>query len=309
MQVNKLIKSATTYRAELPTADLMRRHLKELPFTEITGFDSLSKGFAHIDGFDEELIEFQDGYAFGFRIDEKVVPASAINEEVKTACQKIEQEQGYKPGRNQRKEIREQIVDTLNRKAIAKTTRLTVFYSDKYKLFIIPTPVKRTCDIITSAMVKAIGSIEATTIYVSNAKHGLTERLKRLINGDCDSFGKFDLIDKVVLKGLSGRSLSVTMDDVSQAIGAITEALDDLMLVDSVRLKRNGEGISFTFSNDFRIRSVDLHLFNEDGESDYDELFRWKHEAAVQTLLMAEVIEELCDMFRENTMEGSNVSK
>lgn len=65
-------------------------------------------------------------YLLSLRVEKKLLPASVVNRHVKEKCLEVEDQQGYRPGRKQTKEIKEQIIDELLPKAFAvqKDTRV-----------------------------------------------------------------------------------------------------------------------------------------------------------------------------------------
>lgn len=72
------------------------------------------------------LVHALDGqYLLSLRVEKKLLPASVINQATKEKCLEIEEQQGYRPGRKQTKEVKEQIIAELLPKAFAvqKDTR------------------------------------------------------------------------------------------------------------------------------------------------------------------------------------------
>lgn len=87
----KLIKSAVTYKAEIPTDKAaLIAHLAEQQFTECGELQLRSVGFVPVtDGGD--LVEaFAGGLAFRVRVDDKIIPSSAVKSAVEKQVQKIE---------------------------------------------------------------------------------------------------------------------------------------------------------------------------------------------------------------------------
>lgn len=297
----KLIKSATLYKMDLPAADLVAQHLEERRFTEMTSLEMTHHGFAPIEETGELLTVFPGGFAFGFRIDAKLLPSSVVSTEVKARVERIEQEQGYKPGKKQRREIREQVIDDLLPKALVKTTNLTIFYDTEHQILVVPTTSMTTADTVTGAMIHAIGSIKTSTIHVSDAKHGLTTRLRSYIAGqDHDAFGEFKPDDKVVLKGEAG-SVSVTASDLDTVSEGIVEALGAGLTVDAIRLYHGRDddavGLSFVLGQDFRIRSIDFGAKPDtEGTEAMTNAEKWQHEASVQMLQLIKAVTHLCDL-------------
>src|SRR5690625_2328698 len=75
------------------------------------------------------LVHALDGqYLISLRAEKKLLPATVINQFTKVRAQEIEEQQGYKPGRKQMREIKEDVTDELLPKAfsIYRDTRVWI---------------------------------------------------------------------------------------------------------------------------------------------------------------------------------------
>ncbi len=105
------------------TQDRLQKLLEARPFAEISGLGKESRGFVPpVDG-DASLLHMAGNVgAFALRIDTKLLPASVVAAEVTHRAEEIEEVQGFRLGRKQRKELTEQITDELLPKAFTRTT-------------------------------------------------------------------------------------------------------------------------------------------------------------------------------------------
>lgn len=104
------------------TQDRLTAMLAALPFVEMTGLDRESRGFVPpVAGEDSLLRMIGNKGAFALRIDTKLLPASVVAAEVAHRAEEIEEAQGFRVGRKQRKELTEQITDELLPKAFTRT--------------------------------------------------------------------------------------------------------------------------------------------------------------------------------------------
>ena len=62
----------------------------------------------------------------------KVLPSDAVNRAVKERCESMEKEQGYAPGRKQRREVHERVVDEMLPNALTKRNTTHAWISDRY---------------------------------------------------------------------------------------------------------------------------------------------------------------------------------
>ncbi|MDI9095804.1 recombination-associated protein RdgC, partial [Providencia rettgeri] len=78
--------------AELPSAEALENHLKELPFIDILESHSISYGFIPNKTTGELVTPIEGGYIITFRIDEKIIPKAAIAFEVNRRIEKLKEQ-------------------------------------------------------------------------------------------------------------------------------------------------------------------------------------------------------------------------
>ncbi len=299
-----LIKAARLYSAKLPAADLVAGHLQEKQFGELSSLQVSGAGFVPVkDG--EFVATFEGGFAFAVRIDTKVIPPSAVKAETQRLADAYEKDNGFPPGRKSRKELKERAFDTLLPRALVHTVDLHAFYHVEDNLLIVPTSSKAAADIVTGLLIQAIGSVETSTLNVSEVKHGLTTRLARWLmlddNEDEDpdlAFGTdFTPSDTVTLSRRvdSGKErLSIQIADLQQARAAIREALVSQFGVTSIRF--DYPGVTFTLNDDFSLRSLSFESGPDDeGAQSVD---GWAHEASVETMIVSRVVRSLLELLQ-----------
>jgi len=298
-----LIKSARLYSAKLPDADLVAGHLQEKKFAELTSMELAGVGFVPCAN-GEYIHKFVDGFAFTVRMDAKVIPASTLKAETDKLIADIEKAQGCKPGKKQRKELKEQALDSLIPRAFIKTAELQAFYYVPDNLLIVPTSSNSVADTVTGLLIQAIGSVETQTLHVAEVKHGLTTRLAAALGiGQEDpdeidqdfAFGaEFDLGDTVTLsRKLEGKAekLLVQMSSLEQATDAIREALAAQFGVTAIRLQ--SAGVDFTLTHEFNLRGL-AYESEPDREEPIEDA--WAHEAAIETMLVARIVRSLLEL-------------
>lgn len=291
-----LIKAAMLYRAALPDADLVAGHLQEKAFGEIQSLELAHLGFVPVPETGEMVSKFEGGFAFALRRDQKVIPASAVKAETQKLADAYLQAHGHKPGRKARQELKEQAFDSLVPRALVNSQVFTAFYHVADQLLIVATSSKSVADLITGMLIQAIGSVEFSTIHVSEVKHGLTTRLKNWLGQtefDDDAFGDFQPVDQVQLvRRLDGRkeAVAVSMSDLQAAESALTEAMDAKFGVASIRFF--AESLTFTLTDEFRLRSL---AFEIPPDEDFSGT-AWQHEAGIEVLMVARVVRQLVEL-------------
>ncbi len=286
----KLIKNARVFKAVLPSASALEKHLAEKGFTEPLLAEAGSIGFIERDGFGW-VTPFHGGLAFAVRIDEKIVPVGAINTALAKRVKEIEEREGIKVGKKFRAELKNDVIVDLRCKALVKTAIITCFYDTKNNYLIVPTTSSAIAGRITGLLVQAVGSVKTETIHVSDVKQGLTTRMKAWLDDDESAFESFTPSGQVAL-ALNGQRLTVKMTSLESASEGLQNAFTAGFEVKSIRLF-DGESASFVMSSDFAFSSIEFPaLAYEEHVED-----QWQHEASVQVLSFSSIITKLCAMF------------
>lgn len=303
--MKQLIKSATVYKAELPTADAMREHLAEKPFTECQPHESRSFGFVPVNE-DDLVVEFPGGLAFAARVDTKIIPSSEVTKEAKKLTERFEQMEGRKPGKLERLDIKDAAVLSLAKTAFVKTALIRVFHHRETGYLIIPTTSSKLCDQITSMLVQAVGSVKTSTIHVSGVKHGLTTRLSNWLAhesgeySDGEGFGAFHPRGEVAM-AQEKRKITIKMGGLEMAESAIKEAIAGAFEVTALGLTYQGQ-TEFSLTQDFKFKGIGFAT-TPDGED--DGAYGLAATAALEVSALAAVVTELCTMlaYKEGSAE------
>ena len=160
----KLIKAARVYACELPSLASINAILKENEFVPLGEKESLRAGFEPVFG-NDFAFSFHSGYAFKLRYDEKIMPSAVIKEKQAELIADIENEENRKLPSKERMTVRDEVIFEMLSQAFVKTQRITCFYDPANKHLFVPTSSGKLADIVTGKLIKAIGSIKATTIY------------------------------------------------------------------------------------------------------------------------------------------------
>ncbi|EFA0148247.1 recombination-associated protein RdgC, partial [Escherichia coli] len=86
------IKSAIIFKAELPSAEALSKHLSECLFTDILESHYFSCGFIPNIVTNEVVTPIEGGFLLSYRIDEKILPKSVIARELYDRSQKLQDE-------------------------------------------------------------------------------------------------------------------------------------------------------------------------------------------------------------------------
>lgn len=301
-----LIKNAVVFSAELPSRDLMLNHLAEIPFAPVGEVAVSRAGFIPNSATGELVTPIEGGYSFSVRLDEKMLPASAVKRAVNDAIQAYADENELTVADLDEDLfglLKEQTLTKLIANALIKTTIVHAFYSESAQYLIVPTTSKPMAQTVMGLLIKAVGSVKTSTIHVSNIKGGLTTRLKNFLGMDGDdsdetAFDGFKLGASCLLK-LKSDKAKFDMGDLTEASAGLREALAGEMEVELMELIH--EGVAFKLTHDFKLRGIQfLNELTEDELAeleDADSAFAWRLTAATQLLQVVALIDALCALF------------
>lgn len=113
------------------------------------------------------LVHALDGqYLISLRAEKKLLPATVINQFTKIRAQEIEEQQGYKPGRKQMREIKEDVTDELLPKAFSIYRDTRVWIDTRNHWLIIDAAATAKSDEIMGMLAKALEPFPVVPLYV-----------------------------------------------------------------------------------------------------------------------------------------------
>ena len=119
---------------------------------------------------DSGLVYAQNGqYLITLRADKKLLPSTVINQVAKAKALDIEEQQGFKPGRKQMKDIKEQVTDELLPKAFSVYRDTRVWIDTKNHWLVIDAAAAAKSDEVLGMLAKAIDSFPISPLYVDQS--------------------------------------------------------------------------------------------------------------------------------------------
>lgn len=290
--MQKLIKNAIVYSAVLPEAHHLAIHLAELPYEPIGDTQLSRSSFVPNKVTNELVTEFNGGYSFSLRYDEKILPKAIIQAKALERIATAEFNHGGRLSKVERLAILDDVVVDLAKTALVKTAVITAFYRIADQLLIVPVSGKSLANVVVSNLIKVVGSVKTTTIHIDDIKNGLTTRLKSHLGENPAALTDegFELGERVSLVK-PGESVNYNLEDLTTASAAILDRFEKGFTVKAIGLVSNE--IAFNLTADFHFKSIKfgIELESQDGD---DVVFMWKQEAAVQSMLLTKVVRDLC---------------
>lgn len=134
----------------------LQEALERLQFTLAGALEGMSVGWVQPQP-DTGLVYAQgDQWLLALRIEKKLLPASVVNAATRERCRQIEEQQGYRPGRKQTREIREQVTDELLPKAFSVARDTRVWIDMRNCWLVIDTASGAVADVVLGALGKAL---------------------------------------------------------------------------------------------------------------------------------------------------------
>lgn len=117
-----------------------------------------------------KLVHAQDGqYLLCLRTAKKLLPASVINQAAKARAGEIEEQQGFKPGRKQMKEIKELVTEEMLPKAFSSYADTRIWIDTKGMWLVIDTASDSKSDEVLAMLAKAIEPFPVVPLYVQSS--------------------------------------------------------------------------------------------------------------------------------------------
>ena len=109
---------------------------------------------------------------FAVRVAKKLLPSSVVNQIAKEKTQEIEEQQGYKPGRTQMKEIKERVIDELLPKSHTVYRDTRVWIDPVNRWLVIDAASGAKSDEVIGLLMKTIDPLPIENLYVEQSPAG-----------------------------------------------------------------------------------------------------------------------------------------
>lgn len=108
-------------------------------------------------------------YLLSLRVEKKLLPSTVINQVARVRAQDVEEQQGYKPGRKQMKEIKEQVTDELLPKAFRIYHDTRVWVDTRQHWLVIDAAAAAKSDEVLSMLAKALEPFPVMPLHVETS--------------------------------------------------------------------------------------------------------------------------------------------
>jgi len=110
-----------------------------------------------------------DQLLLAFRTARKLLPATVVNQVARARAADIEEQQGFKPGRKQMKEIKERVVDELLPKALTVYRDTRIWIDPKHRWLVVDTSSDAKADEAIGLLAKTVDPLPLENLYVAQS--------------------------------------------------------------------------------------------------------------------------------------------
>lgn len=155
------------YRLDLPnaiTATVLEEAFARLPFQPCGPNDQQSQGWVSPRNNGQMVYTVNRQMLFCLCTETKKVPGQMIKRVVETRASELEQQQGFKPGRKQMKEITEQVTDELLPRAFPMQSRTQVWLDPVNGWLVVDSSSPSKADEVFKMLLKSLDNLPAHTL-------------------------------------------------------------------------------------------------------------------------------------------------
>ncbi|AZY49715.1 recombination-associated protein RdgC [Bordetella avium] len=103
------------------------------------------------------------------RSEKKLLPSTVVNQVARARAQEIEEQQGYKPGRKQMKEIKERVTEELLPRALSVYRDTRVWIDTQHRWLAIDAASSARADEVIGLLVKTVDPLPLENLYVAQS--------------------------------------------------------------------------------------------------------------------------------------------
>lgn len=275
-------------------ADTLADALLPFAFTEPTSVEALRTGFVPPRDGDASLVaSVGRQLLFALRQEKKLLPAKVVAQFVRQRAERIEAEEGFRPGRKRMKEIKEQVVDELLPRAFSLATDTRAWIDPVNGWLVVDAASTSRADEVVGLLAKAFDGFPGRPLKTAQSPAGaMTAWLS-----DGEAPAGFSIDQDVVLKARDGKATvryanqSLEADDVGRHVKAGKQCTRlaltwrdrvSIVLTDTLAIKR--------------VRPLDVLTESEAGSAaatDADE--RFASDFALMTGELAALLDDVVD--------------
>lgn len=160
-------KNLQIYRLSSPwemTPAALEEKLAAHPLTPCRGIQQQTRGWVSPRDNGQLVHDYEKHLLIALGTEQKILPASVINQEAQSRAVKLEQKQGFKPGRKQMRELKEHVMVELLPRAFARRRMLRAWIAPAQKWLVVDAASPGKAEELTEALRLALGELALTPL-------------------------------------------------------------------------------------------------------------------------------------------------
>lgn len=279
-------KNATIYGIS-PKAQFPVEQLQAARFVPVGSLQSSSSGFSPVRG-DELAYKQGKHILLRFTVEKKHIPGSAVAVLLEDKCAELAREQGFPPGKKQRKELKERIVDELLPRALSTRRTTAVWIDQDQHRIVIDSPSDSLCDEIVRTLLKLFG--EGAGFGLQDARWPRAKVVTEWLNDEPPTGFTIDDAVQLQYPGEKGKRVKFDRADLDSA--DVQTHLAAGAYVDSVAMTFSSR-LSFIMTDGMRIRRIKALDIVQEGREAEKDVDRFDSDFALMTRELGCLIDAL----------------
>lgn len=218
------------------------------------------------------------------QVETRTVPAPVVDKHMRAWCERIERETGRKPGKKQRRELKEQAVQELMPHAFPKTSRTLVWIDPITGLLAIDSSSTAKTDLVLGLLASAL----EITLAPINMQIAPAAMMATWL-GSQQGLGQFDIGNECEFQALDGEKTAVRYTNANLEDVNVRHHVYTGKAIKSVGLEWQGK-VSFTLTDQMVLRKIALLDVSAASAPDGD---GFDADVAIFTGTMREVLADL----------------
>src|SRR5258708_39053308 len=214
------------------TREQMEKWLAPHTFAPGNSVEMQSHGWASPRDNDSRVYSLNGQMLLVFRAEKKLLPASVVTQVTKARALELEEQQGFKPGRKQLREIKEQVTDELLPRAFSIRRDTRVWIDTANGWLVIDAAAQALADDVRGLLVKSIDQLPLASVRV--AQSPVAAMTDWLLSGEAP--GNFTLDQDAELRSAAEGNATLRyvghaleMDDIRRHIEAGNQCMRPAM--------------------------------------------------------------------------------
>lgn len=257
--------------SELPSIHDIEEKLASARFVPVGPTQDKSVGFMPPREEHGAMVESVNGqHIIKVAIETKSVPSSVLNEKANQACKQIEEQTGRKPGKKERRDIKDEVLLSLLPAAFPKRSNITVWINPSKRLVLIGSASATKVDAVAWVLVAALGISLQMLNTTTSPQAAMTQWL--LAASPDDWPDNLNIERECLLKSIGEDAASVRFTRHHLANDEVRKHVMEGKLPTALALNWDGR-VTFVLTEGLQLKKVQFLDGLMDGGDEYEDRF------------------------------------